>query len=35
MRKFGKFMKDAFTKNLGIKLLAVVLAVITVIIINV
>lgn len=35
MKKFGKFLKDAFTKNLGIKFLAVLLAVFTVIIINV
>lgn len=35
MKKFGKFLKDVFTKNLGIKLLAVVLAALAVVFINI
>lgn len=35
MRKFGKFLSDLFTKNIPIKLLAIALAVITVILINI
>lgn len=34
MKKFGKILKDIFTKNLPIKLLAIVLAAITVLFIN-
>ena len=34
MKKFAKFLKDVFTKNLPIKLLAILLAVFTVLIIN-
>jgi len=34
MRKFGKFILDCFTKNLGYKLLAVVLAAVMVILVN-
>lgn len=33
--KFGKFLKDLFTKELPIKLLAIAVAVVTVIFINV
>lgn len=35
MKSFGKFLKDLFTKNLPIKLLAIAVAVVTVIFINV
>ena len=35
MKKFGKFLKDVFTKNIGIKILALVLAVIAVVLINI
>ena len=35
MKKFGKFLKDFFTKNIPIKLLALALAVVTVLLINV
>lgn len=35
MKKFGKFLKDLFTKNIGIKLLALVLAAIAVVLINI
>lgn len=35
MKKFGKFLCDLFTKNIPIKLLAVVMALITVILLNV
>lgn len=35
MKKFNKFLKDVFTKNIDIKLLAIVLAVISVIFINI
>ena len=35
MKKFGKFLADLFTKNIVIKLLAIVVAVIIVILINI
>ncbi len=35
MKKFGKFLKDVFTKNIVIKLLALVLAAIAVVLINI
>lgn len=35
MKKFQKVLKDLFTKNIGIKLLAVLLAVLTVAFINI
>lgn len=35
MKKIGKFFKDLFTKNLGIKLLALILAAIAVVLINI
>lgn len=35
MKKFGKFLKDVFTKNIGIKLLALILAVLAVALINI
>lgn len=35
MKKFGKFLKDLFTKNIVIKLLAFVLAAIAVVLINI
>ena len=35
MKKFGKFLKDLFTKNIAIKLLAVALAVLTILFIKV
>ena len=35
MKKFGKFLKDVFTKNIGIKLLALVLAAIAVVLVNI
>lgn len=35
MKKFGKFLKDLFTKNIGIKLLALVLAAVAVVLINI
>lgn len=35
MKKFGQFLKDVFTKDLPIKLLAIAVAVVTVIFINV
>lgn len=35
MKKFGKFLSDLFTKNIPIKLLAIALAVVTVILINI
>lgn len=35
MKKFGKFLAGLFTKNIPIKLLAIVLAVIAVIFINI
>lgn len=34
MKKIGQFFKDFFTKNIGIKLLAIALSVLTVIFIN-
>lgn len=34
MNKFAKFLLELFTKNIPIKLLAILLAVITVVIIN-
>ena len=35
MKKLGKFLKDVFTKNIGIKILALVLAVIAVVLVNI
>lgn len=35
MKKFGKFLKNVFVKNFGIKVLALVLAVIAVVLINI
>ena len=35
MKKFGKFMKDLFTKNIGLKILALVLAAVAVVLINI
>ncbi len=35
MKKFGKFLKDVFTKNIGIKLLALLLAALAVVFINI
>lgn len=35
MRKFTKFLTDFFTKNIGIKILAAVVAFIAVILINI
>ena len=35
MKKFGKFLKDVFTKNIVIKILALVLAAIAVVLINI
>ncbi len=35
MKKFGKFLKDVFTKNIGLKALALVLAAIAVVLINI
>lgn len=35
MKKFTKFLSDVFTKNIGIKVLAVVLAVAVVILLNI
>ena len=35
MKKFGQFLKDLFTKNIGIKILAFVLAVLAVAFINI
>jgi len=34
MKKVGKFFKELFTKNIGLKIVALVLAVMTVIFIN-
>ena len=34
MKKFSKFIKDVFTKNIPIKILAIVLAALTVLLIN-
>lgn len=35
MKKFGKFLKNLFTKNIGIKLLALFLAACAVVLINI
>ncbi len=35
MKKFSKFIKDVFTKNIDIKLLAIAIAVVAVIFINI
>ena len=35
MKKVGKFIKDFFTKNIPVKLLALALAVLTVLFINI
>lgn len=35
MNKFTKYLKDLFTKDIGIKILAIVIAVVTVIFINI
>ena len=35
MKKFSKFLKDVFTKNVDINLLALVIAAITVVFINI
>ncbi len=35
MKKFGKFLKTLFTKDIGILILSIVLAIITVIFINI
>lgn len=35
MKKFGKFLSDVFTKNIGIKILAIVLAAIIVVLLNI
>ncbi len=35
MKKLGKFLKDFFTKNIPVKLLALVLAALTVLFINI
>ena len=35
MKNFGKFLKDVFTKNIGIKLLALVLAALAVVLVNI
>ena len=35
MKKFQKVIKDIFTKNIGIKLLAVFMALLTVVFINI
>ncbi len=35
MKKFSKFLKDVFTKNIDIKLLAIVMAVLAVVFINI
>jgi len=35
MKKFGKFLSDLFTKNIGLKLLAILLAAVVVVLINV
>lgn len=34
MKKIGKFFRDLFTKNIPIKLLAIVLAALTIVFIN-
>ncbi len=35
MKRFGKFLKDFFTKNIPVKLLALVLAALTVLLVNI
>lgn len=35
MKKLGKFLKDLFTKNIGIKLLAIFIAACAVVLINI
>lgn len=35
MKKFSKFIKDVFTKNIDIKLLAIAIAVVAVIFVNI
>lgn len=35
MKKFGKFLKDLFTKNIGLKILALVLAAVAVMLVNI
>ena len=35
MKRFGKFLKDFFTKNIPVKLLALALAVLTVLFVNI
>lgn len=35
MKKFGKFLKNVFTKNIDVKILALVLAAIAVVLINI
>ena len=35
MKKLGKFLKDVFTKNIDVKILALVLAAIAVVLINI
>lgn len=35
MKKFGKFLADMFTKNIGIKILAVVIAAFLVLLLNI
>lgn len=35
MKKFGKFLKDLFTKNIGLKILAIILAAVAVVMINI
>ena len=35
MKKFGKFLSDMFTKNIGIKILAVIIAAFLVLLLNI
>lgn len=35
MKKFGKFLKDFFTTNIGIKFLALAIAAVTVFLLNI
>ena len=35
MKKFGKFLADRFTKNIGIKILAVIIAAFLVLLLNI
>ncbi len=35
MKKFGKFLADMFTKNIGIKILAVIIAAFLVLLLNI